>query len=368
MEITSVRALTYTVPADVPGGDDVEDTIVFVTVETDEGITGYGETGYLYPEATASFVNEQIAPLVTGRNPLETERVWDLLYRELNPRAQTGTWSTAVSAVDIALWDIKGKAYDEPIWRLLGGASETVPVYHTIGRAIRDEERLAEIASGLASDDADRIKIVVGKGEWATPSIDAERVTAVRDAIGDDVELAIDANYLYSVDEALELCNRLESASVSLSWFEEPVYGNDVSLLSDLRNRTRVPLGAGQNEGHRFRHRELIENGAIDISMPNACFVGGFTEATKVVGMAEAFNLRLVHGGGWPFQNAHLYAGLAAGDLVEFHDIVWSVGNEIYESPPQPSGGSITLPEEPGLGITPDWDVLDEYEDGSGRS
>ncbi|WP_436348227.1 mandelate racemase/muconate lactonizing enzyme family protein [Natronorubrum sp. FCH18a] len=365
MEITSVRASTYTVPADVPGEDDLDDTIVFVTVETDEGITGYGETGYLYPEATASFVNEQIAPLVTGQNPLETERVWDLLYRELNPRAQTGTWSTAVSAVDIALWDIKGKKYDEPVWRLLGGASETVPVYYTIGQAIRDEARLAEIVTDLVSDGAERIKIVVGKGEWATPRIDARRVTAVRDAIGDDVELAIDANYLYSVDEALELCNRLES--VSLSWFEEPVYGNDASLLSDLRTRTRVPIAAGQNEGHRFRHRELIENGAVDISLPNVCFVGGYTEASKVAGMADAFNLRVAHGGGWPFQNMHLQAGVASGSIVEFHDIVWEVGKKIYESPPEPSGESISLPERPGLGITPDWDVLDEYENGSDR-
>jgi L-rhamnonate dehydratase len=363
MKITNVSATTHTVPVDIPGSDDADDTIVFVTVETDEGITGYGETGYLYPHATASFVNEQIAPLITGRSPLETERIWDLLYQKLNPRAQTGPWSTAVSAVDIALWDIKGKQYNEPIWRLLGGASKSVPVYQTIGRAIRDEQRLAEIANRLVTEGADRIKIVVGKGEWASPRVDASRVTAVRDAIGEDVGLAIDANYLYSIDEALELCNRLES--VSISWFEEPVYGNDASLLADLRSRTRTPIAAGQNEGHRFRHRELIENGAIDVSMPNVCFVGGFTEAVKVAGMADTFNVRVAHGGGWPFQNMHLYAGLANGWLVEFHDIVWEIGNTIYESPPQPSDGSITLPEEPGLGITPDRDILDSYEDDS---
>ncbi|WP_152421197.1 mandelate racemase/muconate lactonizing enzyme family protein [Natronolimnohabitans innermongolicus] len=361
MEITRVHSTTYTVPVDLPGSDELDDTIVFVTVETDEGISGYGETGYLYPEATASFINEQIAPEIRGRNPLETERIWDHLYRELNPRAQTGTWSTAVSAVDIALWDIKGKHYDQPVWRLLGGASETIPVYHTIGRAIRDEQQLADLASDLVSDGATRVKVVVGKGEWATPRIDAARVTAVRDAVGDEIGLSMDANYLYSVDEALELCNRLES--VSIDWFEEPVYGNDASLLADLRRRTQVPIGAGQNEGHRFRHRELIENDAVDVSMPNVCFTGGFTEATKVAGMAAAFNRRLVHGGGWPYQNMHLYAGLAAGQLVEFHDIVWEVANKIYESPPQPSDGSITLPEEPGLGLVPDWDELRPYED-----
>ena len=362
MHITDVQATTHTVPADVPGMDEPDEmTLAFVTVETDDGIVGHGETGYLHPRASVSFVNDHIAPLITGENPLNTERIWDRLSAELNPRAQTGVWSTAVSAVDIALWDIKGKQYNEPVWRLLGGADDTVPVYYTIGQAIRDEDLLADVATQLVSDGAERIKVVVGKGSWANPSVDAGRVTAVREAVGDDVGLAIDANYLYSLNEALELCNRLEA--MSISWFEEPVYGNDASLLADLRRRTRVPIAAGQNEGHSFRHRDLIESGAIDISLPNVCFTGGYTEAAKVAGMANAFNVDIFHGGGWPFQNMHLQAGVSNGKMVEFHDIVWEIGKKIYESPPEPTGTSITLPDEPGLGLEPDWDVLDTYQD-----
>ncbi|ELY60038.1 mandelate racemase/muconate lactonizing protein [Natronococcus jeotgali DSM 18795] len=337
-----------------------EMTIAFITIKTDQGITGYGETGYLHPQATESFVNDHIAPILIGKNPLNNERIWDLLYTKLNPRAQTGVWSTAVSAVDIALWDIKGKQYGEPVWRLLGGANDSVPVYYTIGQAIRDKDRLADIATQLVSEGAERIKIVVGKGEWSSPTVDAERVTAVREAIGDDIGLAIDANYLYSLNDALQLCNHLESSSIS--WFEEPVYGNDALLLADLRTRTRIPIAAGQNEGHRFRHRELIKGSAIDISLPNVCFTGGYTEAVKVAGMADAFNIDIYHGGGWPFQNMHLQAGLANGQMVEFHDIVWEIGKKIYDSPPEPTGKSITLPDEPGLGLDPDFSVLNRYE------
>jgi L-rhamnonate dehydratase len=360
MKITEVRATPHAIPVDVSGTNGSEEmTIAFVTVETDDGIIGYGETGYLHPEATVSFINNQIKPLIKGMDPIETQRIWDHLYQELNPRAQTGVWSTAVSAVDIALWDIKGKQYDDPVWRLLGGANDTVPVYYTIGTAIQDPDQLAEVAADIISEGGDHIKIVVGKGDWATPAADAERVKAVQKAVGDDVKVAIDANYLYSINEALELCNRLDSSLIS--WFEEPVFGNDISLLSDLRMRTRIPIAAGQNEGHRFRHRNLIKNGAVDICLPNVCFVGGYTEATKVAGMADAFNLSVAHGGGWPFQNLHLQAGMSNGQLVEFHDTVWAIGNEIYESPPQPTGESISLPTDPGLGLIPDLEVLDEY-------
>lgn len=362
MEITDVEATTHTVPTTVPGtGEAEEHLITFVTVTTDDGSTGYGETGYLHPRATTSFVNDQIAPLLTGADPIETQRIGQLLHAELNPRAQTGVWSTALSAVDVALWDIRGKHFDQPVWRLLGGASQTVPVYYTLGQPIRDEEQLAAAAAEFLPEDATRLKLVVGSGDWATPVVDATRVRTVQEAVGEDVELAIDANYLYSVNEALELCNRLESTT--LTWFEEPVYGNDVDRLSDLRARTRVPIAAGQNEGHRTRHRALVEGGAVDVSLPNVCFVGGFTEAAKVAGMAESFNLRIAHGGGWPFQNMHLHAGVANGWRVEFHDSVWEIGRQIYESPPEPEGNSLTLPEKPGLGLTPDREALEQYRD-----
>jgi L-alanine-DL-glutamate epimerase-like enolase superfamily enzyme len=194
-----------------------------------------------------------------------------------------------------------------------------------------------------------------------TPKVDAARVRAVREAVGDDVELMIDANYLFSFNRALELCKLVEPYQIT--WFEEPVYQNDAALLADLRRHTSIPIAAGQNEGHRFRHRELIVNHAVDIVQPNVCSVGGYTEAVKVAAMAQAFNLPIANGGGWPHHNSHLHAAMANGWRVEFHFEMWGVGDRIYKEPPAPVNGWVTLPETPGLGLEPRQDALREYEE-----
>jgi L-alanine-DL-glutamate epimerase-like enolase superfamily enzyme len=361
MQITDISASVYDIPVTLPLAETSHDrTLVLATVKTDEGVFGYGETGYLNPEATADFIEREVADEIVGMNPLETERIWNKLYENLNPRAQTGVWSTAISAVDIALWDIKGKRYDEPVWRLLGGARSEVPAYITFGFTEYDIGQLRTLAEDLVSEGNSRLKMVVGGTEDATPVSDAKRIRAVREAAGDDVELMIDANYRYSIDEALELCNRVEDQHIS--WFEEPVYGNDVELMSSLRERTRIPIAAGQNEGHSFRHRDLIQKDAIDISQPNVCFVGGFTEGLRVASMAQANHMRIANGGGWPLQNMHLQAGASNGYRAEFHFSVWEANKVMYESVPEPEAGTVALPEEPGLGLEPDWDALSEYE------
>lgn len=309
--------------------------------------------------ATRELINQEIAPLIEGENPIETERIWNLMHKELNPRYQTGPWSTGVSAVDIALWDIKGKHMGEPVWRLLGGAQNPVESYVTFGLHEYSKDQLVEVAQNFVSQGETRLKMVVGRPE---PDIarDAAHVGAVREAVGEDVELMIDANYKYSFNRALELCNRIEQ--YDLTWFEEPVYGNDAELLADLRNRTRIPIAAGQNEGHRFRHRELTANGAVDISQPNVCFVGGYTEGKKVASMAQAFNLDIANGGAYPHHNMHLQAGVSNEWRVEFHYLVWKAGEIIYRDPPAPEGNQVTLKEDPGLGLEPDRDALEQYQ------
>ena len=361
MEITDVSASVYDIPVQLPLTESSHDrTVVLATVETDDGIVGVGETGYLNPEATADYIEREVAEKIRGLDPLETERVRDVLYEELNPRAHTGVWSTAVSAVDIALWDIKGKHYDEPVWRLLGGASSEVEAYVTFGFPEYDIDQLRTLAEELVEDGTERLKMVVGRGTDASPASDAERVQAVRDAAGDGVELMIDANYQYSTEEALELCNRVEDEHIA--WFEEPVYGNDVSNLASVRDRTRIPIAAGQNEGHSHRHRDLIQGGAIDICQPNVCFVGGFTEGKRVASVAKANHMRVANGGGWPFQNMHLQAGVSNGYRVEFHLSVWEANKEMYESVPEPEGGVLTLTDEPGLGLEPDWESISAFQ------
>jgi L-alanine-DL-glutamate epimerase-like enolase superfamily enzyme len=359
MKITRVEATNHVVPVTVPLlSEPVRQRVVFVRVETDEGITGYGVTGGTQRSASTALINREMAPLIVGTSPLETERIWNELFHTLNPRAQTGAWSTAMSAVDIALWDIKGKAFGQPVWRLLGGHSQRVEAYVTFGLLEYSREQLVEVARMLVGLGHDKLKMVVAVDGGRNTAEDATRVRGVREAIGDSVELMVDANYRFDLTHARDLCRRLEP--YHLTWFEEPVYGNDARLLAQLRHQTSIPLSAGQNEGHKWRHIELLVHEAVDILQPNVCWVGGYTEGVKVAHMAQAFNVPIANGGGWPHHNMHLMGAVANGWRVEFHYLMWMIGNAIFQDPPQPEAGWVTLPDRPGLGLEPKEDVLRE--------
>lgn len=363
MKITDVTATLHEVPVDVPLRDEVRHRrIPFVRVETDENIVGYGQTGDHWWHGVKSIINNEMAPVLNGMSPLETERIYDTLQKELNPRVQTGAWSSATSAVDIAMWDLKGKYYDEPVWRLLGGSKQSPPAYITFGLKSFSREQLAEVAKNFVEKGQDKLKMKVGVNDATDPAEDVKRIKAVRKAIGDNVELMIDANYEFSFNYALELCNYIEQEQLNLTWFEEPVYGNDEKLLRKIRERTRIPISAGQNEGHRFRHRKLIANEAVDISQPNVLYVGGFTEGKKVASLAQSYNLDIANGGGWPYQNMHLHAAMANGWRVEFHYVHWKLCEKIYQNPPQPEKGHITIDEKPGLGLEPDQEALKKFQ------
>ncbi len=357
MKVTRVVATTHRVPAPVPIlREPVVRELVLVRVETDAGPVGYGVTGPIQRFATRELINREIAPRLVGKDPLATERHWHELFHALNPRAQTGAWSSAVSAVDIALWDLKGKQLGQPVWRLLGGHSATVPAYVTFGLLEYTREQLVEAAGHWLGQGADKLKMVVAVHHGQDPAEDAARVRAVREAVGDRVELMVDANYLFSFPHALDLCRRIEPYGIT--WFEEPVYGNDARLLANLRRQTRIPIAAGQNEGHKWRHRELLVHEAVDIVQPNVVWVGGYTEAVKVAAMAQAWHLPVANGGGWPHHNMHLIAGIANGWRVEFHVPMWVMGELVFRDPPRPVRGTVTLRDDPGLGLTPNEDVL----------
>src|SRR6266542_3484182 len=302
MKITRIEATSHRVPAKVPlMHEPIIREIVFVRAETDGGVTGYGLTGPIQRFAARELINREIAPLLVGKDPLATERHWyDLFYR-LNPRAQTGAWSSAVSAVDIALWDIKGKHLGQPVWKLLGGYSATVPAYITFGLLEYTREQLVEAAKQFIAQGHDKLKMVVAV--------------------------------------------------------------NDARLLANLRRQTKIPISAGQNEGHKWRHRELLVHEAVDILQPNVVYVGGYTEGVKVAAMAQAYNIPIANGGGWPHHNMHLIAGVANGWRVEFHVPMWVTGEMIFRDPPKPSRGTITLTEQPGLGITPNEEALQETQE-----
>ena len=277
-----------------------------------------------------------------------------------------GRFEIALAAIDIALWDIKGKALGQPVWRLLGGARDRVPLYATFGFAVFDREQLAEAARLWVWQGFQRLKMVVGHGALQRRDEprpvedvvreDVARIRAVREAVGPGPRLYIDANCSLDPLSALELARAAEPYDIS--FFEEPVTQNDVALLADLRRQQRIPLACGQNEGLAWRFRDLLAARAVDVLQPNVAIGGGYTQCARIAGMASAFNVPIANGGAWPHHNMHLHAGLANGGLVEYHYVAVEAVKQFYTGLPQPEAGWLHLPEAPGLGFELDQDAL----------
>jgi L-alanine-DL-glutamate epimerase-like enolase superfamily enzyme len=339
-----------------------------VRVDTASGLRGWGFTAITEEEVVAAAVNEVAGPAILGEDPLAHERIWDRLYWLLSPRGQTGYGAHALAAIDVALWDIKGKALGMPIWRLLGGARATVPTYATFGFSFYDRDQLAAAAKLWVSKGDRRLKMVVGhealqKRDAPRPVRDViledeRRVRAVREAVGAEPELFVDANCSLDPYHAEQLARRI--APYGISFFEEPVMQNDARLLADLRSRVSIPLAAGQNEGLAFRFRDLLMHRAVDVLQPNVVIGGGFTQCLRIAGMAAAFNVPIANGGAWPFHNMRLHAGVANGGLVEYHYPAVEACRAVYRDLPEPKDGWLALPEKPGLGFEPDEDAVRE--------
>ncbi len=359
MRIKDIRASVHSFPVTIPLIDHpIENRrIVFCEVETDDGYVGYGLTGHFLPFAVQVALNKEILPVVRDMDARDLEAIHETIWWRLNPRAMTGVISSALSCLDIALWDIHGKQTGRTVAQLLGGARDWAPTYVTFGFPEYDRDQLVQAAREQVAAGNRRLKMVVAvtKKGWQE---DAVRVRLVREAVGDDVELMIDANYMFKPIEARLLCRAVEDCH--LTWFEEPLHQNDARALADLRAHTRIPLAAGQMEGHRWRLRELVEKQAVDILQPNCCYNGGYTETRKAAHLAQIYNLPIANGGGWPLFNMHTMAGLMNGWRVEFHLGMQQVGERIFVDPPRPENQIVRIPKEPGLGLEPNHDALRE--------
>ena len=291
-------------------------SVTLLKVKTDNGIVGISQISGTMLRTTISFIHQDLAPFLKEKDPLDTERLMQQMLWNFNTRAHAGVWSFAVSAIDVALWDIKGKYFNIPVWRLLGGAQKSVPAYLTYGFRNYSQEELVEAAKHFVALGHKRLKIVVGRlnirGQVDSsgasiehrednPAEDEARVKAVREAVGDDVELMVDANCLMKFDAALRWCKRLEP--YNLMWFEEPILYNDTRLLAELRKRTSIPIGAGQRDNFA-KLCELASERPVDFLQPHVGAVGGFTMGMKVAAVAQAFNLPIGNG---DYYDLHLH-------------------------------------------------------------
>jgi L-alanine-DL-glutamate epimerase-like enolase superfamily enzyme len=325
---------------------------VFCEVETDEGIVGISGTGGFLVHSVVAALHHHLLPIVRDMDVRDVEAIHHRIWWKLNSRTMTGVISSALSCLDIAIWDIQGKACGRSVADLLGGAQKRIPAYVTFGFHRYDRDQLVEAARIQVRNGFSALKLVVARrpGGWKE---DAQRIRAVRDAVGEDIDVIIDANYMFDPVEAKLLCRAIEDCNIL--WFEEPLYQNDARALADLRKSTKIPIAAGQMEGHRWRLRELVDHQAVDILQPNVCYCGGFTEARKAAHLAQCYNVPIANGGGWPLFNIHLLAGLMNGRFAEWH---LAQAEAIFIDPPEPKAGWITIPDRPGLGLTINRDAL----------
>ncbi len=342
---------------------------VLVEIETDTGLIGWGEC--LGPARANADVVAAYAPMLIGRDPLETEKIWIALYHALRDQGQRGLTITALSGIDIALWDIKGKHFGVPVSTLLGGRfRDTVRAYAT-GSFRRDGiDRVADIAAEVARYRAEgfhAVKIKIGFGV----DEDLAVIAATREAIGPDMSLMIDANHGYDVIEAIELGNR--AAEYRIDWFEEPVLPELLDAYAEVKARQPIPVAGGETWHGRWGMKDPLERRCIDILQPDICGTGGFTEMRRIADLSALHGVRLVpHVWGTAVQIAASLQFMAAlppnpprpeplEPILEFDRTENPFRQAVVTAPLEHENGIVAIPDGPGLGIEIDRDALARF-------
>ena len=363
MKITQATTRVLRTPADnplledIPVGDATRD---FVTLEldTDEGIQGIGFSfipgSVGNPLITALKVTvDALGELVVGEDPLPVEAVVGRLRQEMGS-AGPGLFNFALTAIDMALWDIKGKALGQSVCTLLGGYRDRAATYASgqLERR-RNLEYLADVGPRLVEKGFRQMKTQMG----AEPSAEREvaRIRTLREALGPDIDLMCDVNQLWDVNRAITIGRRVEE--YNLFWLEDLTVHDDYQGLARIADALTTPLAAGEYVFGITPFRQLIENRSIDIVMIDLMRVGGITQFQKVAGMAEAFNLPVVSHLA-PEVQVHNIAAIPNGLTVEY--MPWSL--RLFEETPAIIDGEIVVPDRPGLGLTFSQDAIRQYQ------
>lgn len=328
-----------------------EITSVFLSVSTDEGITGIAGPAEL---GEAFFVQHHMADILIGEDPLATERIWDKLYRHLI-HGRKGRSMFAVSVLDCALWDIRGKAADLPVYRLLGGpVRSTFPAYaSTLGFAI-DPEKAADRARSFADQGYPAQKWFFRYGPMdgeigAQKNI--ELVRAIRQAVGSEVEIMLDAWNSWDVRYAMDMARRL--AEYRPRWIEEVVKPDDIPGYARIPAASPVPIAGGEHEYTRWGARDYLTAGAVDVYQADTFWAGGISEMNKIFALASAFEVQAIpHGHSVPV-NAHLTAAQSPTLTPYIEYLVqWNEITQFFLAHPvKPVDGQITVSDRPGLGL-----------------
>jgi len=290
---------------------------------------------------------EHLKQFVIGQDPYDNERIWDEMWQ---PKlvGRRGITTRVISGIDIAIWDIKGKAANQPVYKMLGGFTNKVPVY-IAGGYYEEGKGLEDLAAEMeesVSMGANAIKMKIG---GAPINEDVERVRVVRQAVGPNVKVMVDANCAYRYYEAIEIARKMEPYDIF--WFEEPVNPDDIEGHKAIAQSTIIPIATGENEYTRYGFRDLIENRAAAILQPDGLIMGGITEFMKVAALAQAHDLPIAPHGNQDV-HVHLVSAIPNGLIVEYYrgstDPMWG---HTFKETLQVEDGHVSPPDRPGIGI-----------------
>jgi D-galactarolactone cycloisomerase len=342
-------------------GRAVKRDAVVVKVTTDDGLVGYGEAHHgRAPGAVAHLVNTTLRQLVRGLDATDVVGVWARIYKmQLGSHGLGAATAIGMSGIDMALWDIRGKAVGWPLYRLLGGVSRPIPAYAGgVSLGYQEPAALVEEAQALVRTGYRAVKLRIGD----SPARDLARVAAVRKAFGDELVLLTDANTGYSVEDARKAMPGLDALGVG--WLEEPFPAHDYRSYQMARSFGRVPLAAGENHYTRFEFTRLVEDGAITVLQPDLSKTGGPTEGLRIAALAGAWKLPIhPHTSMTGLNMAATIHFLAAIDNGGYFEADVSTGNlfrdALVSRPYEVDRDGCVRPlEKPGLGLDLDEEFL----------
>ena len=389
MQIRDVRTISveYTLPRPVFDANYTmaSKPALLVEVETDTGLVGLGEAAHFGGPlvSTATVIEQELRPHLLGQDPRETERLWELMHRRAYKHARGGIVIAAISGVDIALWDLRGKLAGMPLWRLLGGYRRRVPAYATGGFYAEGKgvPELADEMRAYCRHGFRAVKLKVGRNSGIEGSPlramadrgvcevslaeDLARVRAVREAIGPDVRLMVDANGAWDVPTAVRMGRALEELDVY--WFEEPVWPDDLAGSAEVAAKVAIPIAGYETCSYgTVSFRDYIAARAVHFVQPDVAWAGGLTETLKIAHLAQAANLPLaphIHGSAVAVAAAaHLLGAVRNGSMAEMVFPAHPLMGDLAREPLVVDGaGEIDLGERPGLGIELDPDAVKRY-------
>jgi L-alanine-DL-glutamate epimerase-like enolase superfamily enzyme len=328
-----------------------------VRVTTEDGLDGFGMT---FPEPVAEYIEKTLKEEVVGKDPLAVEDIWNDMFLSIRSSGRKGVALLAMSAIDIAIWDLRGKLLGLPVYKLLGGTRRKIPAYASVGFLSMPEDEVVQKSLEYAADGYKTLKIKIGYDGGQNILADARRVEKVRRAVGDGIDIIVDANGIYDAATAIRFAHA--AADLDLCLFEEPTHADDIPGLRRVRSSCGIPIATGENEYTKYGCRDLLMGDAADVLQFDITRAGGMTEMLKLSAMTQAFNKKLAPHF-WPQYSSHLLSPAPHGLYLEVFPPQKGTpaGGKVITNQPGIVNGCYEIPDRPGFGMEYDMDYLKKY-------